>query len=80
MADLFTWSNATIKKYISPKIQAVALNPDHAILTVCVVEGKYIIGISHCIKTVGVGLGCISSVRGNRVQGGGSTSIDNAPS
>lgn len=38
---LFTWSEATMTKYIAPKIKSIELDPEQAVLEVCQIDGNY---------------------------------------
>jgi hypothetical protein len=70
------------KKYISPKITAVELDPEQAILNVCAVGGMYLTGPNSCAFLSGGGMeSCGTALRGKQTgtdHGGYST--DQAPS
>ena len=51
-----------MKKYIKPKIKAIDLDPDQAILAVCQVAGAYFL-FNGCFSS-GTGVACPSEIRG----------------
>lgn len=58
-----------IKPYIKPKIKAVKLDPDQAILQICKSNGLYFTNSSKCISTNGTTgpAQCNQTVRGARL-------------
>ena len=68
-----------MKKYIEPKVKAVKLDSEQALLTVCQTGGAFMSATSLCVGPVGTALppmSCTSSVRS--VGGGGSASYTTA--
>ena len=68
-----------MKKYICPKVKVVILDPKQAVLEVCVVAGKYMLGTNYCIAG-GTLASCNATVRGQPLGGLGLPITDNAPS
>ena len=64
-----------MKKYIEPKIKAIALDPEQAIIQACQIGGEYFVGGTFCaggpLTTSSIGTGCRSLVRGSLVDGTG---------
>ncbi|MDD4202510.1 MAG: hypothetical protein PHQ52_03495 [Candidatus Omnitrophica bacterium] len=60
-----------MKKYIQPKIKSVELDPDQAILQVCVVAGVYLsLNPSSCVGSQGTsGPAPMICTAGNRARG-----------
>jgi hypothetical protein len=69
---LFTWSEATMKKYKTPKIRSIALDNAQAMLQACAIGGAWFaMGLSFCVTSNGTTSGnnpansaCLSSVKG----------------
>ena len=56
-----------MKEYMSPKIKAVSLDADQAILQLCAVEGLYLNNSTFCITMTGTRtIDCNVSVRGRK--------------
>ncbi|MDD4203403.1 MAG: hypothetical protein PHQ52_08055 [Candidatus Omnitrophica bacterium] len=55
-----------MKKYLQPKIKAVMLDPDQAILQTCMVGGAYMLTTrtNYCLS-IGSQMECSQSMRGN---------------
>ena len=70
------------KKYIEPKIKAVELNAEQAIIQVCAIGGNYFASVSACLGNVGTGpvRTCALEVKGRTTGTGGGGDGNNMPS
>lgn len=69
------------KSYIEPKIKAIKLNPEHAVLNVCAVEGQWMTSTNMVCTTFSVSPGgCGSPVRDQSGTFAGPGLLENAPS
>ncbi|MDD4202536.1 MAG: hypothetical protein PHQ52_03625 [Candidatus Omnitrophica bacterium] len=71
-----------MKKYIQPKIKAIQLNEDQAVLQVCKSGGKYFSGGTHCLYQTRVAppSTCATFVKGGYSVGFNVFEAQNIPS
>ncbi|MDD4202509.1 MAG: hypothetical protein PHQ52_03490 [Candidatus Omnitrophica bacterium] len=58
-----------MKKYIEPKIKSVLLDPDQAILEICMIDGMWFAATTQCLAfgattSIGRPRNCVNTVRG----------------